>query len=127
MDAKQNVDWDQESKPPAYAANASNGDAPPAYEAPKSFTIGSKTLTQPVVRVGELKAHLSLLRAFKNLRTLVEDGQITQWPEVVRVLDPEQRWAWFVGLAVDRYVPGKSIATTFFCRLMSLRIGFKVG
>lgn len=107
MDTKEKLDWDQASKPPAYSepANANgNTDQPPAYEAPTSFTIGAKTLTQPLVRIGELKAHLSLLGAFKNLRTLVEDGQITEWPEVVRVLDPSQRWAWFIGLAVDRCV-----------------------
>ena len=89
--------------PPAYSATAPD-DGPLAYTAPTSWTVGAKTLSRPLVRVGELRAHLALLRAFRDLRTLVEDGQIAEWPDVVRLLDPSQRWIWFVGLAVDRYV-----------------------
>lgn len=102
MYAKEKLDWDQQSKPPAYSDTSS--DQPPAYTPPSAFVIGSRTLTHPLVQIQELKAHLSLLRAFKNLRTVVEDGKVAEWPEVVRMLDPQQRWAWFVGLAVDRYV-----------------------
>ena len=58
-----------------------------------------------MVSVEELRAHLCLLREFKDLRTLVEGGQIAEWPAMVQSWAPEQRWAWFVGLAVERYVP----------------------
>lgn len=102
MDTKEKImDWDQESKPPSYSA----GDVGlPAYSPPTSFTIGTKTLASPLVQVQELKTHLSLLRAFKSLRTTVEEGKVAKWPEIVHGLDPQRRWAWFVGLAVDRYL-----------------------
>ncbi|KIP02262.1 hypothetical protein PHLGIDRAFT_112238, partial [Phlebiopsis gigantea 11061_1 CR5-6] len=89
--------------PPAYSESATAPNDPIVYDAPTSWAVGAKTLARPLVRVGELKAHLALLRAFKALRTLVEDGQIAEWPDVVRLLDPSQRWIWFVGLAVDRF------------------------
>lgn len=74
----------------------------PAYRPPEHFTIGSKTFSTPLVQTSELKAHLCLLRAFKSLREAVESGDVTDWPETVKMLDRHQRWAWFVGLAVDR-------------------------
>lgn len=56
----------------------------------------------PLVQTNELKAHLCLLRAFKILREAVEVDDVTDWPETIRMLDRQQRWAWFVGLAIDR-------------------------
>ena len=82
-------------KPPPY-------DQLPAYTPPENLTVGSKTFSTPLVHVDELKAHLCLLRAFKSLRTTVEAGDVADWLGAVRMLDRHQRWAWFVGLAVDR-------------------------
>lgn len=91
-------------KLPEYSAHDPGADAPPAYTPPSAFAIGAKTLTNPLVQVQELKAHLALLRAFKDLRTTVEEGKAGNWPPATHILDSAQRWAWFVGLAVDRYV-----------------------
>ena len=67
-----------------------------------NFTIGLSSLEVPFVRVEDLKAHLCLLRAFKDLRTKVELGNVADWSELVRNLSPESRWHWFVGLAIER-------------------------
>ncbi|OSX64414.1 hypothetical protein POSPLADRAFT_1032777 [Postia placenta MAD-698-R-SB12] len=48
-------------------------------------------------------AHLRLLGAFKALRSTVEENLGAQLPDTVAGLDAAQRWAWFVGLAVDRF------------------------
>lgn len=95
----------EEEEPPAYspALAASSSDRPPAYQSPSSYRVGSQKLKNPLVQVHELKAHLCLLRAFRNLRTVVEDGKIAEWPEIPRMWAPSQRWAWFVGLAVERF------------------------
>lgn len=97
--------------PPAYSAKAEQPPAyPPAYShAPVSHSIGGKTLTAPLVQVQDLKAHLCLLRAFKNLRIAVEadpgtGSQTSHWPELAKKLDGPRRWTWFLGLAVDRCV-----------------------
>lgn len=50
-----------------------------------------------------LKAHLRLLGAFNALRATVEENLGAQLPDTVAGLDAAQRWAWFVGLAVDRF------------------------
>lgn len=62
-------------------------------------------VTQPFVSVEELKAHLALLRAFKDLRTLVEAGTDGRLPQDIRDLEtPALRWARIVSLSVERYV-----------------------
>lgn len=104
MDAKEDSKLSADSgAPPAYSAgSAARHDQPPAYTPPSSFKVGQRTLTSPLVHADELKVHLSLLRAFKRLRTTVEAGEVAAWPELVRKLEAPQRWAWFIGLAVDR-------------------------
>lgn len=93
-----------ESTPPPYSAKGSGVDQPPAYAPPTSYKIGAHTFTDPLVQVQELKAHLALLRAFKDLRATVEKGEFefAFWPQSVKELNPQQTRAWFVGLAVDR-------------------------
>ena len=60
------------------------------------------------MRTDQLKTHLCLLRAFKDLRTLVQAVPATSpcktWPKLARELSPAVRWRWFVEIAVDRYV-----------------------
>ncbi|KAJ7134285.1 hypothetical protein C8R44DRAFT_609591 [Mycena epipterygia] len=71
----------------------------PPYSAPTSFTIGPHT-TGPFVSTRQLKEHLVLLDAFAELKTKVDalsDGEIPHMPSA------ERRWAWFVGLAVERF------------------------
>lgn len=92
------------TSPPGYSANAPN-DAPPSYtyNFPDEFTIGSKRIPA-VVDVAQLKTHLRLLGAFHSLRSIVEAGEDVRIPSHVRDFEPEQRWAWFVNLAVERCV-----------------------
>ncbi|KAJ3557417.1 hypothetical protein NM688_g1477 [Phlebia brevispora] len=87
--------------PPSYDAVVSN-DNPPAYGPPNSYRIGTYTFSAPLVTVEQLKAHLSLLRAFKGLRATVEEGEDVRIPRLAAVMEPSARWAWFVGLSVDR-------------------------
>lgn len=77
------------------------------YVPPTSFSVGEKSLDKPFVDIRDLKAHLCLLRAFKNLRNAVESMQSAptkRWPQQVLEMEPETRWAWFVGIAVDKCV-----------------------
>ena len=69
-----------------------------------AFNIGPNTLSKPFVQVDDLKAHLSLLRAFKNLRNKVEVGDVTGWSEIPAICDmhPYFRWKWFIEFAVER-------------------------
>lgn len=75
------------------------------YVPPTSFSVDERSLSRPFVDIRDLKAHLYLLRAFKNLRNAVEflQGAPTKrWPQEVLKMEPEKRWAWFVGIAVDK-------------------------
>lgn len=73
---------------------------------PPSWTIFSALS----VRTDELKTHLRLLHAFKQLRNTVEaDPRAApetapgwMWPVLARQLDAPRRWTWFLELAVDR-------------------------
>ena len=88
----------------ATADNTTSMDIPwalPTYTAPTNFSIGSQ-LTEPLVNISQIKAHLALLHAFAELKNEVEElqeGTILQMPA-----DLERRWAWFVALAVRRSV-----------------------
>ena len=54
--------------------------------------------------IEQLKAHLALLRDFKQLRTLVEEGTDVRLPQDIRDLGtPTARWGIIVALAVERY------------------------
>lgn len=92
--------------PPAYSTTAdySIGDSdvpPPIYTPPMQFNIGSQRTPEPLVNIFQVKSHLALLHAFAELKKQVEDltEAIPQMPA-----DHERRWAWFVALAVQRYV-----------------------
>lgn len=84
-------------------------DPPPTYSdaqasptpAPIHLQVGDKVLDQPFVNSAQLKRHLNLLDAFYNLRKDVEGGARLSVPWI-EPLDADQRWAWFVTLAVER-------------------------
>lgn len=63
-------------------------------------------LPSPLVTIDQLKAHLTLLGAFKSLRTTVQTQSAEELilPPVVERMDVNKRWTWFVGLAVERSV-----------------------
>jgi len=72
---------------------------PPNYNVPTQFMIGNALTDAPLVSIQETKAHLSLLHAFAELRNSVD---AVLGPILGVQLDKEQRWAWFVGCAVER-------------------------
>ena len=96
---------------PAYSANAQPGFTPanggddallPQYTFPTKFKIGAFFTDGLLVNIEQIKGHLALLHAFSNLKVEVENlpsGSIVNMPG-----NREQRWAWFVGLAAERYV-----------------------
>ncbi|KAJ6620392.1 hypothetical protein B0H10DRAFT_2163599 [Mycena sp. CBHHK59/15] len=96
--------------PPSYTSvdppsiNAPTGAqdaAPPDYSFPTTFIIGARSTGAPFVNAAQIKDHLALLRAFAELKLEVEglpDADIPHMPA-----DKERRWAWFVGLAVERF------------------------
>ncbi|KAF5334224.1 hypothetical protein D9611_014332 [Ephemerocybe angulata] len=77
---------------------------PPKYTFPTSFTIGGRQTIKVLVDVPEIKGHLALLHAFDALKREVRgwepeaQGGLEMMP-----FDKEKRWAWFVGLAADRF------------------------
>lgn len=83
-------------------AEYSSTDLPPTYEPPKRFTIGESTTLEPLVSIQQIKGHLALLRAFAELKTQIENYDTSK---VHKLSDADAKWAWFVGLAVERYVP----------------------
>jgi hypothetical protein len=87
-------------------SNKANGDAPPAYAFPETFAIGTKRTSAALVDSAQLKGHLALLHAFAELRKQVDglDKHAQTEHQVLIPDDKERRWAWFVGLAVERLV-----------------------
>ena len=74
-------------------------DPPPNYNVPTQFAIGNSLTDAPLVSIQEIKTHLSLLHAFAELKNSVD---AVQGPILGIQLNKEQRWAWFVGCAVER-------------------------
>jgi hypothetical protein len=80
--------------------------SPPAYEG-TTFTIGNRTVSRPLVSIEQLKSHLRLLGMFKLMKHKVEnpdsDPQLAEAiPLLAKILSPEERWRWFLELAVER-------------------------
>ena len=71
---------------------------------PIKYRIGGALLESPLVSIRRVKAHLTLLRAFKSLKTNIQErtSEDLRLPPIVSELSKEQRWAWFVALAVER-------------------------
>lgn len=73
---------------------------------PTTYRIGKNILDSPLVVREQVKAHLTLLEAFHHLKKTIQGAKPDdlRLPSEVALLDLDRRWAWFVGLAVDRYV-----------------------
>ena len=94
---------------PAYSRIAQSGSTPldgasddlllPHYSFPKRFKVGRVFTDGLLVDIEQIKGHLALLNAFSNLKAQVE-GLIPGIKDMP--IDREKRWAWFVGLAVER-------------------------
>lgn len=122
---------------PEYPANAGQPLGLPYKHAPTPYTsedntfhtIGGNTLNAPFLDCKELKAHLCLLQAFKDLRATVEGSptvtsKMNAWPELARQLDGPDRWSWFLGVAVDRYASRTSRDTMV---VADIQAGFGTG
>jgi len=113
-----NADLSKGTVPPRYTprgAGSSTGtsddrSAPPPYHLEEvRFPIGGKVPKDPLVTPSQLKAHLSLLRAFRELKTRVTDLEANQGvrnklPPLAQELTPQERWTWFSELALERCV-----------------------
>ncbi|KAJ2912588.1 hypothetical protein MD484_g7833, partial [Candolleomyces efflorescens] len=72
----------------------------PGYTFPTRFKVGGVFTDGLLVNIEQIKGHLALLDAFSNLKTQVEGLELES---SYMSKDPERRWAWFVGLAVERF------------------------
>ncbi|TEB32128.1 hypothetical protein FA13DRAFT_285160 [Coprinellus micaceus] len=95
--------------PPAYTPTPALGtlpetgsdlDALPGYTFPSKFSVGGKLTDGPLVDIRSIKGHLALLSAFAELKEQVE-GKAFDIPYVPE--DKEAKWAWFVGMAAERF------------------------
>ncbi|KAG1743622.1 uncharacterized protein EDB91DRAFT_1200520 [Suillus paluster] len=68
-----------------------------------SFVIGSQRTPGPLVSTIQVKGHLRLLRAFHNLRVIVEECKDRRIPAFAVQMDRDSRWMWFITLAIDRF------------------------
>ena len=86
--------------------------------------MGGKIPTHPFVSITQLKAHLGLLRAFRELKSRVTDLEANQdvrnkLPSLAQELEPQDRWTWFLELALERSVlrkPRARLAEPSLCR-----------
>lgn len=69
-----------------------------------SFEIASRRTSGPLVSIAQVQGHLRLLRAFHNLRVIVEECKDRRIPAFAAQMDKESRWIWFITLAIDRFV-----------------------
>ncbi|KAF9644170.1 hypothetical protein BDM02DRAFT_3175056, partial [Thelephora ganbajun] len=80
---------------------------PPSYD-DTTFTIGSRTVSRPLVTIEQLKSHLRLLGMFARMKQKVEepdsDPQLAEnIPSLAKAQSPQKRWVWFLELAVERF------------------------
>ena len=69
--------------------------------------VGGKIPKESFVTVSQLKTHLGLLRAFRELKDRVIDLEANQdvrgrLPPMAQELGPQERWTWFLELALER-------------------------
>ncbi|KAH9483132.1 Glycine-rich domain-containing protein 1 [Psilocybe cubensis] len=72
----------------------------PKYNVPSTFSIGN-AVTEPLVGLREIKGHLIILGAFAELKKKVESVDTSN--ALYSPVNEDQKWAWFVGLAVERF------------------------
>lgn len=80
-------------------------DDPPEYIPQSWFHVGKGVALAPFVTPSQLKVHLGLLRAFRELKLKVQEkpDAVNAFPPLAWALDPEARWIWFLELALERY------------------------
>ena len=80
-------------------------DDPPEYIAQSQFCVGKAVTPVPFITPSQLKIHLGLLKAFRELKLKVQENSdvANAFPPLARALDSEARWVWFLELALERY------------------------
>jgi hypothetical protein len=78
---------------------------PPEYIAQSQFSVGRAVTTAPFVTPSQIRIHLGLLRAFRDLQLKVQENPdiANTFPPLAGALDREARWVWFLELALERY------------------------
>ena len=78
---------------------------PPEYISQSQFHVGKAVTLTPFVTPSQLKIHLGLLRAFRELKLKVQESSdiANTFPPLSAVLEAEARWIWFLELALERY------------------------
>jgi len=120
MDGKllYNTDPTGDTAPPRYAAreagpstntSAHQSAPPPYYLQEVCIPVGGKVPNQSFVTAAQLKAHLGLLKAFRELKNRITDLEANQdvrnkLPSLAQELGPQDRWTWFLELALERCV-----------------------
>jgi hypothetical protein len=79
---------------------------PPEYIYQSQFHVGKGVTRVPFVTPSQLKIHLELLRAFRELQLRVQaDSDVANtFPPLAGALDADARWVWFLELALERCV-----------------------
>lgn len=79
---------------------------PPEYTPQSQFHVGRAATLVPFVTPSQLKIHLGLLKAFRELKLKVQESSdiANTFPPLAGALDAEARWVWFLELALERYV-----------------------
>ncbi|KAI9513159.1 hypothetical protein F5148DRAFT_1156507 [Russula earlei] len=104
---------------PLYSPQQPLASASRSRDTSLTFRIGLHELQDPLVQTKHLRLHLLFLGALHDLRRKVESVDDGPWPPLIGELDGEQRWSWFVNLAVERfqrwieYLPPPSKSNTF--------------
>lgn len=93
------------------------GSETPSTNMVPSYVIGGKAVVESLVSFADIQVHLALLRRFAQLKAEVLAFKFSEtMPEAAR-FDAQERWRWFVGLAVDRCVtllaPTRAVAGEF--------------
>lgn len=101
--------------PPPYSESVSLGPCPLYFpeqpltsssrprDTASTFHVGLRDLHDPLVQIKHVRLHLLFLGALHDLRRRVESSNQGSWPPLIGELDGEQRWSWFVNLAVERF------------------------
>ena len=106
----------KDTAPPGYtlreagpsANTPRDNSAPPPYHLEQvRIPIRGRVPKDSFVTASQLKTHLGLLRAFRELKDRVIDLETHQdvrdkLPPMAQQLGPQERWTWFLELALER-------------------------
>ena len=111
---------------PSTSTSGDQSAPPPYYLEEVCFPVGGKVPNSSFVTAPQLKAHLGLLRAFRELKERVTDLEANQdvrnkLPSLAQELEPQDRWTWFLELALERSVLRSPWTHTGFAELQLRR------